>query len=530
MIPLLTPFLLPTPLYAETHYRFKYFFTLLSRREPEIIIDAPHRIEPNAPLPLLLLAKDAHLYPVTLDSVVATIRQPGTPDRTLPLISGPITLDQQWWWTVKTLDVSDLKGWFECDVVFRVRSQGRVAEYRNDNYRTTSHSPLRVYRAGQPLPMLPGFRAGEMHAHSHYTADQVEFGVPPGACRSLSRAMGHSFFALTDHSYDLDDESVNFLRNDPSLPKWRAYQHEGWSLNQDGVMPTMIRGEEVTVRNSSGRNIHCLVFGDETFHPGSGDSAEQWLRTRSELSVSELAGRLSPNAVMVGAHINEEVPLLQRLLLGRGEWERDDLSVDRLDGVQFWNGSRDGAFARGKQAWIDSLLRGRRLIAIAGNDAHGNFNRFRQIRIPFVKLWEADRQLFGRVFTSVHAEDDREESILRSLRKGHAVMSDGPMACLTDTSGAPLFGDGFEAAGSIIVRAVSSPDFGTIRRISVYHGAIGDSEHVVFDASPDGFTFNASLPQRHDEHGYLRVEVETSRSPLNEEGHLAMTNPYWTTS
>jgi len=52
---------LPLFLYAETHYRFPYFFSLLRKNEPEIIADAPHRIEPGSPLPILILIKDAHL-------------------------------------------------------------------------------------------------------------------------------------------------------------------------------------------------------------------------------------------------------------------------------------------------------------------------------------------------------------------------------------------------------------------------------------------------------------------------------------
>ncbi len=64
------PFILS---YAETHYRFKYFFSLYKKSEPEIIADAPHRVDPDKPYPVMLLIKDADRYPIDLCSVKLTI-------------------------------------------------------------------------------------------------------------------------------------------------------------------------------------------------------------------------------------------------------------------------------------------------------------------------------------------------------------------------------------------------------------------------------------------------------------------------
>ena len=64
-------------LYAETHYRFKYFFSFLRKDEPEILADIPHRLEPDAALPVLLLIKDSNLYPIELIRVKIDLRQEG---------------------------------------------------------------------------------------------------------------------------------------------------------------------------------------------------------------------------------------------------------------------------------------------------------------------------------------------------------------------------------------------------------------------------------------------------------------------
>jgi hypothetical protein len=49
------------------------------------------------------------------------------------------------------------------------------------------------------------------------------------------------------------------------------------------------------------------------------------------------------------------------------------------------------------------LLTGKRCHIYAGNDAHGNFNRFRQVKLPILRLWEREAHLFGRVTTRVRA-------------------------------------------------------------------------------------------------------------------------------
>ncbi|MFA6457029.1 MAG: hypothetical protein WCW40_09430, partial [Bacteroidota bacterium] len=63
----------PFFLYAETHYRFKYFFSLYKKSEPEIIVDGPHRLDPDKPYPIMILVKDADRYPVEIQSVKITL-------------------------------------------------------------------------------------------------------------------------------------------------------------------------------------------------------------------------------------------------------------------------------------------------------------------------------------------------------------------------------------------------------------------------------------------------------------------------
>ena len=60
-------------LYAELHFRFKWSHSRYYLREPEILADLPYRVEPDTSIPILLLIKDSHQFPITLHEVEVRI-------------------------------------------------------------------------------------------------------------------------------------------------------------------------------------------------------------------------------------------------------------------------------------------------------------------------------------------------------------------------------------------------------------------------------------------------------------------------
>ncbi|MBI4419059.1 MAG: CehA/McbA family metallohydrolase [Ignavibacteriales bacterium] len=519
-------------LYAETHYRFRFFLSFLKKKEPELIADAPFRVEPGQSIPLLLLAKDSDRYPIWLRKVLITVSQGSKEIRRLEVLRKSLRLSAKWWWKVVSIPAKELEGWIEIDVQFELQNDKEIRTYHNDNYRTSSRSPLRVYVASHPLPRLGGVHYGDIHTHSDYTEDQVEFGVPLDAAVRLSGALGLSFFAVTDHSYDLDDAIDNYLKNDAARPKWKrlganidklALRHRDFAV---------IRGEEVSCRSASGHNLHLLRLGSREFIPGSGDGAERWFRTRSEHSASELLGMASMGAVFFAAHPAENVPILQRVLLHRGSWLDRDIRLPGLTGVQFANGSASG-FPRGLRQWTSALLRGHRLIAVAGNDAHGNFNRFRQLGIPFFSIRETQEHLFGRMRTGVFSASVRESSILRSLSAGRCIVTDGPVAQLVGRTAAggriPMGSHPFTDQLGIEVQAKSSPEFGRINRIVVFAGTLGENHETVLWQSQGGdFDFFKRLRCKFRGPSYVRLEVGTSsENAFDSRPHFCLTNPIW---
>jgi hypothetical protein len=61
--------------YLELHYKFPFFsFSRYFTKEPEIVADVPHRIKPGSPVPVSILVKDAHLFPITLKIINIKIK------------------------------------------------------------------------------------------------------------------------------------------------------------------------------------------------------------------------------------------------------------------------------------------------------------------------------------------------------------------------------------------------------------------------------------------------------------------------
>jgi hypothetical protein len=534
------PFLLA--LYAEVHYTFRLGLSLLSSDLPEIIADLPWRVDPPNPLPVLCLIKDAHRYPVHLDEIAITVLSEGTVRhrRTCPMRG--VVIAEDFWHHLIEIPRRDLPdGPVRVDIRFSGRRRGgprrnRTFRFHNDNYRRLSHRPLRTTLAREPLPRLPGWYPGEPHAHSSLTADQAEFGAPPEVTARMARALGLRWMALTDHSYDLDDMPDDPLTNDPRVGKWRRLKGTIDVLNERYDDFTTLLGEEVSCGNARGRNVHLLTYEVPDFIPGSGDSAERWLRTRPTLSIRQVLDRVrQAEGAAYAAHPEESGSPLERLLLRRGVWTTGDSAQSGLHGLQIWNGRRDGSLWRGRDHWIRLLLKGHGLGLLGGNDAHGNFNRFRQLRVPLVAMRESTQQIFGQVRTYLRCPRSPDRTaLLEALRGGRAVITDGPLVTFTATNekrhsadiGECLAGEAFD----VEISARSTPEFGALERIDLFLGKIGGRENRIrsYRRGRDfSGRYRAEVSDRIGElkaRAYLRVEAESAEGPRT---RLAITNPLW---
>ncbi|MEE4312146.1 MAG: CehA/McbA family metallohydrolase [candidate division KSB1 bacterium] len=529
-VSLIIPFLL----YAETHYSFKGIYSRLKKNEPEIVADAPHRIEPGKNIPIMLLFKDGHKHPVELIHVNIELI---AGNQIVHSESHPLNFNisgEKYQWLIFNMESDEaLKGPVQADVSFEIEVNGRRRMYRNDNYRLSSHKPLDIYIATEPLPATEHWFFGDMHSHSAYTEDQAEFGAPLAPSVELCRSMGLTFFAATDHSYDLDDMDSSYLKNDPELKKWHRFRADVASLNQKRTDFVVIPGEEVSGGNEKNRNVHLLVLNSSAFIPGKGDSAERWFRTRPDLSLKQIMNFMEKDALAIAAHPGIPPPFLEWLLIRRGRWEGSDYQHDRLTGMQIWNGLDDDGFAEGVRRWIDLLLSGRRIYIFAGNDAHGNFNRFRQIGFPFFTFREHSDQIFGKMRTGLRIENSLSlASLMHAVRNGNAVISNGPFVDFNvrNTHGecTPI---GELAGGDAValdVRCRSSHEFGRLARLAVLIGDLRKREERLFRVI-DEFDNPFSADMGIDIHGqsgtgYVRMELSTW---VEGQQFRCLTNPIW---
>lgn len=533
--------LIPLLSYAEIHYRIWNFWSRYFRREPEIVADMPHRVGPGRKLPVVVCIKDADRYPIRLDRIA--IHLVGAQNRTLLLQKEyeSMAISEPLWYDILPCDVERFSGRGKI-IVNVFYSNKRQKMCVNDNYRLTSHAPFNVLIDPQPRPRLDGWVCGDMHTHSHFTSDQVEFGAPLEVSSAMSSALELDFFAATDHSYDLDDSPQDYLVNDPERPNWNMLWEQVRRLNEANENVVILPGEELSVGNAKNRNVHMLLLNNHEFFSGSGDSAERWFRTRPQHRIPNVLARLESSALAIAAHPLADPPLAQKLLIRRGTWTDHDLKQACLHGCQFWNGDKEHFLKIGLPKWIELLLDGHRITLIAGTDAHGNFNRFRQIGTPHLTMQEGSREVFGTCVTGVYVGGESSlDAILSGLRRGCAIVTDGPMATMAFTPSSvgphpdaqaglrqspaarhPMpAGDekckrigetARTTVGAVRIDVRSSPNYGNVRALSLIVGDIeGKKEtrrRVDYPSGLYRFTKNVAL-QDCPQPGYLRLELET---------------------
>ncbi|MBM3326082.1 MAG: hypothetical protein FJY65_03725 [Calditrichaeota bacterium] len=521
-------------LYAETHYRFKYFpFSLYYRRSPEIIFDAPYRLEPGQALPVTLIIKDADRFPILLESTTIEIRPA---ENAIPSIRRQFNLNESisnpLWHCIFEIDVGSLpRGKVLIHSYANILLRGHRQRIFIDNCIGLSHRPLATFCAADPLPNFLGWSAGELHCHTSYGGDQVEFGAPLPVIKRFAESLGLGWTALTDHSYNLDDNPRNYLKYDPTLTKWRQLWMETERLNNEGGV-LLIPGEELSCRNARYRNVHLLIIGNSDFLAGSGDGAEKWFQTKSEFSIEDALKKLEPDAVALAAHPYHRIPILEWLLVRRGKWSALDLSHLCINGWQIINGDWDKGFRQGFKAWLKFLRQGHRTSIYAGNDAHGNFNRFRQVRLPMLKLWEHHNNLFGVYTTRLRLKSlYSPKEVLNTLKSGSSYISNGPalnIQIITGSGPTEIGGETSVTSDSkIVLRWYSTPEFGKIVTLRL-KTVIDKKEIDILNggsvlSSTNAYSGSLIIPGRGA--SYLRAEL-ISRTDNNSQ-YYAYTNPIW---
>ncbi len=506
--------MIPLPFaYAEIHYRLPWLAPAYYRSMPEIVTDLPTRyvVRSGRGLPVVMIVKDAHKFPVTIHRVTACILQSGKTERInfeieqafdAPYRSVMLYINSK---RLRVDRMAYVSMRIECTI------DGNEHTFFNDNYPGLNWAPYRCFISSEPLPYPDGWHAGDPHVHTNFTDDQVEFGADIQTTREMAKAMGLDWFFVTDHSYDLDDREGDCLRNDPALPKWNRMKAEVQRF--DSPECRIVHGEEASIGNMYGENVHLLAVNRDGFIYGSGDSAERWLENKPQQLLSNL--KSEANELLIAAHPFERVPILQRLLIRRGNWQLYDFDAAGIRHLQCINSATRSDIIESILHWRDMLLTGRRFYLLAGNDSHGNFNIMRQIRVPFLKLFSSRKQTFGKMTTVFRLESNDP---VEGIRAGEMIVTNGPFIKFQMGKGenAVHIGQTMKARRErLFFEVITSKEFGRVTRVDLLIGDVnrGKERRII---NPDNRKKIAP-----PNHGYLRMELRTRN------GGFAATNPIW---
>ena len=418
--------------YAETHFKFKLPWSLLYKPWPEIIFDAPFQFVPGVEPYLWIVVRDADRFPATIKSaeIVLKARTQNAQQDALLLQDAQQTQDvpQPDIIICKELNIEVREqmrfiplalgkiptGTYEAHCKLTVEREGKSQTFERWNLPRLKPVPLRFKVLNEKPPIAPGYAAGEMHCHTHYSADHVEYGATPEVLQLAAKAVGLDFVNCTDHAYDFAFTQEDYTKEaDSPVPRFQKLREEIAALpvkDENGNdMPLMLAGEEVSAGNSKGENVHMTVLAPEGYLPGLGDCGRYWLENRPTRSIKQILNMTEAHCF--AAHPFQQMGMLEKFVFRRGYWKPEDLQLKNkhsIRGLQFWNGIRDEGFKLGREFWINELGKGNYLLPIGGNDAHGDLNSMTAVDLPLISLKHTRAHTFGNVRTVIKIDERRE--------------------------------------------------------------------------------------------------------------------------
>lgn len=489
------------PAYAETHFKFKLPWSLLYRARPEIIVDTPFQIEANQEAFAWIVVRDADRFPLTLESIRVDIRFPSgevfSELRPLNILANkafafyPVSLG------------TFAPGDYEIIPYVKTVQKKEVKTWRRWSYPFLKGAPLRIQALSEKYFVPPGYAAGEMHCHTYYSSDQVEFGAAPGVLQSAAKALGLDFVLCTDHAYDFAFSEDDYAK--PCDPKKR-FEKLKKEIEKLPPNPLMIAGEEISVGNIKGENIHMLSLAPLKYVAGDGDCGRHRFKNHPTWGVKEAAEQTE--APCFAAHAKAPINALERFVFRRGNWHNEDLLLDSknpIRGIQFWNGSRNRGFELGRKWWVEQLENGHRVLPIGGNDAHGDLNDSTSISLPLISLRHNRDHIFGKVKTVI-ALGSKARVTLPALKKAftedNLYLTDGPALWWT------------RKKDFISFEVKSTPDFGEIKFLRVYTAAkelpSKEEIHKTYSNENVGdYSLTIKVPVK--DFRYIRAECETTK-------------------
>ncbi len=462
---------------------------------------------------------------------------------------------------------------------------------------------LRVRLNAPPLPRIASWYRGDMHYHTAYTDNPAERGHPLPVTKQVAIQTGLDWVVLADHSSELDPERyAEALREVAALRDGRFIFIRGEEVAVVSAKEALLGTVHLVALpppEDPDRGV-AQADTDAVLMTGDGSLASPAMPLKEALAAIHAAG-----AFAYAAHPFDPIsPLLRG-----GSW---DLDLDFLAaggkqlqpglvGLEPWNratrvtadNARDpyclrrdadlnacfqpdpeaDQYARLERGielgWRPLLLKGLaatqpgatapafKTFLAAGSDAHGDFNYEATMdAVDFSKPSRglsgyAEDNALGRIATVVHCPagmGPRGENVLRALREGHSVTTNGPLlvAGLDTNSNASLDDPEDVVVGGEIssrldelppleLQWISSKEFGPFTSIRLIVGSAKGESSAVDVPVPEGMELGSAglhsvdlrpyLKEGAGSWMYVRLEART-RNDAGEE-FRCYTNPVW---
>ena len=540
---------------VETHFKFfKRQPSFLYKNEPEIIFDCPARISPDKnEIPVYLFIKDFEKFDFSPLNVEIRLVCKGKMLAThnfdeIAKYKRHEKYDLQGFrFSVEKPEISDERLFVYPKLKYKIceakksRIQTKIAAV--DNINTTSKFPFSVFIASQNYPNDEKNPAKfyDLHCHSSHTNDHIEFGAPIKFIADCADFCGLNGVAICDHSYDISCKPENYLEKDENLTHWQDLQDE-CKENYGNI--EVYLGEEISVMRNGGNAVHLGAIHPKTyvwaqenkqtsdspsppasplFIHGTADGARKGYERKSEPTMIEAINSLNEiGSIVFAAHTGEIPNIFHRLFLRRDHWRLEDLQNlpkhSIMPVTQALNGKFDKTWRRARKLWVKLLLSNPRQshqkhsTLIAGNDAHGDFNRYRAVSVPFLFVNEDFERHFAKARTGIYGEN-----LIDAVKNGQTFISDGPYICVTIKQAVPAAEaqnpaepktNTANATAKITVK--SSKEFGRIAKLWVFSGNCKTQKEycIYLNLSDETYSYSQEISQNFiNSTDYLRAET-----------------------
>ncbi|MFC1477082.1 hypothetical protein ACFL6L_01320 [candidate division KSB1 bacterium] len=494
---------------------------------PDIIADAPKRIDAKQPLPLVCFVRCGNAGPLAIESISIKISQNGKTVLSTTLLQQPARIERPFWQRIFTVQLpSDLEGFFFVNTFIRIEYEGKSRTIHNSSFSGFKNIPLTIFRATEQFPRLDGFRFGDIHFHSYDTSTLYQTGFPLPGSAEVARAIGIDFYTVSFHSY------AQLRANDAKQPAWDLFRKkiEKWNENNDIIV---LPGEEIGCRNSRGGTVQMLSLNGSEFVVGTGNAPYRMLQRRSEHTIKEAVDHAGGTAANFALPSEVKRKSFRRFFSYSGKWKQTDIAANSISGIFLRNAPLESLRNNEISFWIQSLLQGKKRYIVTGGHASGNLNVRHFSRFASLKTEKDIFHVFGSIRTGIYTKKTlTKEVVLSCVKKGRSVVTNGPIMnfiIMSENEQRAYLGE--EISGhtfTLKYKGLSTPEFGPIRKVEIFIGDIASrTEESVFTFNFHDKKYKMqqefSIEPR-SELGYIRCELLTQNE---QDVHFCFTNPIW---